>query len=72
MDRYWSALTEDGGEESMCGWLKDKYGVSWQIVPARLEELLSNSDPGRAKRVTQALFQMKKIVIADLEAAAAG
>jgi predicted 3-demethylubiquinone-9 3-methyltransferase (glyoxalase superfamily) len=72
VDRYWSALTEDGGEESMCGWLKDKYGVSWQIVPARLEELLSNSDLERAKRVTQVLFQMKKIVIADLEAAAAG
>jgi predicted 3-demethylubiquinone-9 3-methyltransferase (glyoxalase superfamily) len=53
LDRYWSALTEDGGEESMCGWLKDKYGVSWQIVPARLEELLSNSDPEWAKRVTQ-------------------
>jgi predicted 3-demethylubiquinone-9 3-methyltransferase (glyoxalase superfamily) len=72
VDRNWSALTEEGGEESMCGWLKDKYGVSWQIVPARLEELLSNSDPERAKRVTQVLFQMKKIVIADLEAAAAG
>jgi predicted 3-demethylubiquinone-9 3-methyltransferase (glyoxalase superfamily) len=71
VDRYWIALTEDGGEESMCGWLKDKYGVSWQIVPTRLEELLSSSDPEQAQRVTQALFQMKKIVIADLEAAAA-
>jgi predicted 3-demethylubiquinone-9 3-methyltransferase (glyoxalase superfamily) len=50
--------------------LRDRYGVSWQIVPARLDELLSSSDPGRAQRVTQALFQMKKIVIADLEAAA--
>ena len=55
----------------MCGWLKDKYGVSWQVVPNRLEELLSSSDPGQAERVSQALFQMKKIVIADLEAAAA-
>jgi predicted 3-demethylubiquinone-9 3-methyltransferase (glyoxalase superfamily) len=71
VDRYWTALTEDGGEESMCGWLKDKYGVSWQIVPTRLEELLSSSDPEQAQRVTQALFQMKKIVIADLEVAAA-
>jgi predicted 3-demethylubiquinone-9 3-methyltransferase (glyoxalase superfamily) len=70
LDRYWIALTEDGGKESMCGWLRDKYGVSWQIVPARLDELLSSSDPGRAQRVTRALFQMKKIVIADLEAAA--
>jgi predicted 3-demethylubiquinone-9 3-methyltransferase (glyoxalase superfamily) len=70
VDRYWTVLTEGGGEESMCGWLKDKYGVSWQVVPNRLEELLSSGDPGRAERVTQALFQMKKIVIADLEAAA--
>ena len=70
VDRYWTALTDRGGEESMCGWLKDKYGVSWQVVPNRLEELLSSSDPGQAERVSQALFQMKKIVIADLEAAA--
>jgi predicted 3-demethylubiquinone-9 3-methyltransferase (glyoxalase superfamily) len=55
----------------MCGWLKDKYGVSWQIVPTRPEELLSSSHPERAQRVTEALFLMKKIVIADLEAAAA-
>jgi len=70
IDHYWTALTEGGGEESMCGWLKDRFGVSWQVVPARLEELFSSSDPMRAERVTQALFQMKKIVIADLEAAA--
>jgi predicted 3-demethylubiquinone-9 3-methyltransferase (glyoxalase superfamily) len=70
LDRYWTALTEDGGEESMCGWLKDRFGLSWQIVPAHLEELLSTSDPAKAERVTHALFQMKKIVIADLEAAA--
>jgi predicted 3-demethylubiquinone-9 3-methyltransferase (glyoxalase superfamily) len=71
VDRYWSALTEGGGEESMCGWLKDRFGVSWQIVPTQLEELLASSDPAQAERVTQALFQMKRIVIADLEAAAA-
>jgi len=70
IDHYWTALTEGGGEESMCGWLKDRFGVSWQVVPTRLEELFSNSDPTRAERVSQALFQMKKIVIADLEAAA--
>jgi predicted 3-demethylubiquinone-9 3-methyltransferase (glyoxalase superfamily) len=70
VDRYWTALTEGGGEESMCGWLKDKYGVSWQVVPNRLEELLTSSDSVQAERVTQALFGMKKIVIADLEAAA--
>jgi predicted 3-demethylubiquinone-9 3-methyltransferase (glyoxalase superfamily) len=71
VDHYWTALTEGGGEESMCGWLKDQFGVSWQVVPDGLEELLSGLDPARAERVTQALFQMKKIVIADLEAAAA-
>lgn len=71
VDHYWTALTEGGGEESMCGWLKDKFGVSWQVVPAGFEEMLSSLDPARAERVTQALFQMKKIVIADLEAAAA-
>ena len=71
VDRYWTVLTDGGGEESMCGWLKDKYGVSWQIVPTRLEELMSSSDTAQAARVTEALFQMKRIVIADLEAAAA-
>ena len=71
VDRYWAALTEDGGEESMCGWLKDKFGVSWQVVPTKFEELMTTLDAGQAARVTQALFQMKKIVIADLEAAAA-
>jgi predicted 3-demethylubiquinone-9 3-methyltransferase (glyoxalase superfamily) len=71
VDRYWTTLMEDGGEESMCGWLKDRFGVSWQVVPTRLEELISSEDSEKAQRVTQALFQMKKIVIADLEAAAA-
>jgi len=70
VDRYWSALIEGGGEESMCGWLKDRFGVSWQVVPAHLPEWLSTDDPAQAERVSQALFQMKKIVIADLEAAA--
>src|SRR4029453_1785047 len=71
VDHYWTALTDDGGEESMCGWLKDKFGVSWQVVPVQLEELISTLDPAQAERVSHALFQMKKIVIADLEAAAA-
>jgi predicted 3-demethylubiquinone-9 3-methyltransferase (glyoxalase superfamily) len=70
VDRYWETLT-DGGEEQPCGWLKDRYGVSWQVVPDRLIELLSGSDPQVAKRVSQSLFTMKKIVIADLDAAAA-
>jgi predicted 3-demethylubiquinone-9 3-methyltransferase (glyoxalase superfamily) len=70
VDRYWEALTQEG-EEGQCGWLKDRYGVSWQVVPDRLTELMAHSDPAVAARVTEALFGMKKIVIADLEAAAA-
>lgn len=69
-DKLWNALTEDGGQESMCGWLKDKYGVSWQITPKRLIELMNNFDePERSKNVFQAMLKMKKIVIADLEEA---
>jgi predicted 3-demethylubiquinone-9 3-methyltransferase (glyoxalase superfamily) len=71
VDHYWTALIEGGGEESMCGWLKDRFGLSWQVVPSRLEQLISSVDAGQAERVTQALFKMRKIVIADLEAAAA-
>jgi predicted 3-demethylubiquinone-9 3-methyltransferase (glyoxalase superfamily) len=69
VDRYWEALC-DGGQEQPCGWLKDRYGLSWQVVPDRLTALLSDSDAQTAQRVSQALFTMKKIVIADLEAAA--
>jgi predicted 3-demethylubiquinone-9 3-methyltransferase (glyoxalase superfamily) len=70
VDDLWEALTADGGEESMCGWLKDRYGLSWQIIPARLMELLGDPDPGRSRRVMQAMLQMKKIDVAALEAAA--
>lgn len=70
VDRYWTALTADGGEESQCGWLKDKFGVSWQIIPTALPRLLADPDPARAGRAMQAMFTMRKIVIADLEAAA--
>ena len=69
IDYYWNALT-DGGEESMCGWLKDKFGLSWQIIPTRLPELLSDPDPERAQRATQAMLGMRKIDIAGMEAAA--
>ena len=69
VDYYWGALT-DGGEESMCGWLKDRFGLSWQIVPTRLYELVSDPDPARAQAATEAMLKMQKIVIADLEAAA--
>jgi predicted 3-demethylubiquinone-9 3-methyltransferase (glyoxalase superfamily) len=70
VDRYWNALTADGGEESYCGWLKDKYGLSWQIVPTRLNELIADPDPARANRAMQAMLGMQKLDIAALEAAA--
>jgi predicted 3-demethylubiquinone-9 3-methyltransferase (glyoxalase superfamily) len=70
VDAYWSKLTE-GGEEGPCGWLKDKFGVSWQIVPKVLPELLSNTDPETSQRVMEAMLQMKKIDIDELERAAA-
>jgi predicted 3-demethylubiquinone-9 3-methyltransferase (glyoxalase superfamily) len=72
VDHYWNALVADGGEESQCGWLKDKFGLSWQIVPERLMELLGDPDATKAGRAMQAMFGMQKIVIADLEAAANG
>ncbi len=72
VDHLWNTLTADGGEESMCGWLKDKYGLSWQIVPRRLPELLSAPDRAGAGRAMQAMLQMRKIIVADLEKAYAG
>ncbi len=72
VDRLWNALTADGGSESMCGWCEDRFGVSWQIVPKRLNELMGDPDPARAQRVTQAMLKMKKLIVADLEAAHAG
>jgi predicted 3-demethylubiquinone-9 3-methyltransferase (glyoxalase superfamily) len=68
IDRLWESLS-DGGEIQMCGWLKDKYGVSWQIVPSMLDELLANANPEQGKRVTEAIFQMKKLDISALQAA---
>jgi len=70
VDRYWFGLLEGGGEESQCGWLKDPYGVSWQIVPTRLGELLGDPDPARAAAAQQEMLRQQRIVIADLEAAA--
>jgi predicted 3-demethylubiquinone-9 3-methyltransferase (glyoxalase superfamily) len=70
VDSYWDQLS-DGGEEGPCGWVKDKFGLSWQIVPTALHELLSDPDPERAQRAMAAMLEMKKIVIADLENAAA-
>ena len=70
VDHYWSRLTE-GGEEGPCGWLKDRYGVSWQIVPRRLTELISDPDEQKSQRVMKAMLAMKKIDVAELERAAA-
>jgi predicted 3-demethylubiquinone-9 3-methyltransferase (glyoxalase superfamily) len=71
VDRYWSALSE-GGQEGPCGWLKDRFGVSWQIVPRRLEELIRDPDPETSQRVMAAMLKMGKIDVAALEAAARG
>jgi predicted 3-demethylubiquinone-9 3-methyltransferase (glyoxalase superfamily) len=68
-DHYWNRLLEDG-EESMCGWLKDKFGVSWQVFPTELLSLVNDPDPGRAQRATQAMLQMRRIDIAEIWRAA--
>jgi predicted 3-demethylubiquinone-9 3-methyltransferase (glyoxalase superfamily) len=72
LDALWDGLLANGGEPSQCGWLKDPYGLSWQIVPAILEELMRDPDPGRSSRATQAMLQMSKLDIAALKAAADG
>ncbi len=69
VDKYWNTLTADGGMESMCGWLKDKFGFSWQIVPTFLMEKMTSGDPKRSGQMMQAMMKMKKLIIADLEAA---
>lgn len=71
VDYFWDSLV-DGGEESVCGWLKDRFGLSWQIVPTRLYELISDPDRVRATAASEAMLGMARIVIADLEAAADG
>ena len=71
-DRLWEALSANGGEESQCGWLKDRWGLSWQITPRRLLELNFDSDPDRARRAFEAMMKMKKIDIAEIERAADG
>lgn len=70
VDRYWEKLTAGGGQESQCGWLKDKFGLSWQIAPTMLLALLAGQDKAKAKRVMEAMLQMKKIDIATLQRAA--
>ena len=69
VDRYWDALIADGGEPSMCGWLKDKFGLSWQVIPRQLPRMLASRDRAAAERAMQAMLQMVKIDIAELERA---
>lgn len=71
-DRYWHAIVGNGGEESMCGWCKDKWGISWQITPSILNEALADPDRAASKRAFQAMMEMKKIDIAKIEAARKG
>lgn len=68
-DYYWNALIADGGKEQPCGWLTDKFGVYWQVTPAILLKMIADRDKAKANRVMQAMYKMKKIVIADLERA---
>jgi predicted 3-demethylubiquinone-9 3-methyltransferase (glyoxalase superfamily) len=69
IDHYWNALLEGGGKEQACGWLIDRYGLRWQIVPAILDEMMRDTDPARSKRVTDALLKMVKIDISALQQA---
>jgi predicted 3-demethylubiquinone-9 3-methyltransferase (glyoxalase superfamily) len=70
-DRLWDALLAGGGEPGPCGWLKDRFGLSWQIIPRRLQQLLGDPDPDRARRAMEAMLKMGKIEVAELERAAA-
>ncbi|MEU8250610.1 VOC family protein [Nonomuraea sp. NPDC048916] len=70
VDELWARLTEGGGEEGQCGWLKDRFGLSWQIIPRRLQELLGNPDPAKAQRAMQAMLGMRKIDVQGLVDAA--
>ncbi|RSS79234.1 VOC family protein [Streptomyces sp. WAC06614] len=71
-DHYWQALTADGGQEVACGWLKDKFGLSWQVIPTEALELVADPDPERAARATRAMLGMKKLDVAALRRAADG
>jgi predicted 3-demethylubiquinone-9 3-methyltransferase (glyoxalase superfamily) len=72
VDYYWDKLTADGGEESQCGWLKDRYGLSWQVTPVGMVEIYNSDDPERVERAMKAMFTMKKLDLAALQAAADG
>jgi predicted 3-demethylubiquinone-9 3-methyltransferase (glyoxalase superfamily) len=72
VDKYWDALLADGGKPVQCGWLTDKFGLSWQIIPKQLEELMGSSDKAASQRATDAMMKMVKINVAELERAAKG
>lgn len=72
IDYYWEKLAADGGEHNVCGWLRDKFGMPWQIVPSKVWEWLDGKDPARVQRVTAKVWQMEKLDLAELERAAAG
>ena len=72
VDHYWNGFVDNGGEESMCGWCKDRFGLSWQVVPKQIYETVLGSDPAGAKRATDAMLQMRKLIVADLQRAYAG
>ena len=69
VDKYWDAFTKDGGTAGNCGWLKDKFGLSWQIIPKQLNVCLSNPDPAKAKAAMDAMMGMSKLIVSELEAA---
>jgi len=72
VDYFWNAMTANGGEESQCGWLKDKFGLSWQIIPKQLFETLGGPDAAGRERAMQAMLKMRKLIVADLQKAYAG
>jgi predicted 3-demethylubiquinone-9 3-methyltransferase (glyoxalase superfamily) len=72
VDYFWNRFVDNGGEESMCGWCKDRFGLSWQVIPKQLYEALQGSDKAGAERAMQAMLQMRKIIVADLQKAYAG
>ena len=69
VDKYWDALTDDGGTPGRCGWLKDKFGLSWQIIPKQLKECLGNPDPSKSAAAMTAMMGMSKLIVRELEAA---